>query len=841
MKLKKISIYGVLLLLCASCSQEKDNPGLGSGGFKLSLKTNHEVIPVLRSTEAQTSATPTESDFAIRLTKEDGSYSKEWSSIDNIPTDATFDVGNYTLRAYSGSLENEGFDTPFYEGETNFAIRDKETTPVEVVCTLGHVKITMRYTDAFIHYFSDYETTVRSEGGKNIIFSKDETRDAYVRPGNITLKLKLTKPSGASSTYEPAKIMNATARQHYIVTMDVSDNTSAALVTVVFDSETEVKPITIDVSDEAMAAPAPYINFSGLASGDVLNVQECEYADAGSIDATITARGGLAGCTLTTESAYLSTLGFPAEVELTTMTAEQKTLMESLGLIMKGFDGNKDKIGYVSFTELIPSLQTVGGSETDHTFSLTAKDANGKVSETVSFTVHSTPLIFTVGEIGNVALGSTTVDVPVTFSGKEISQVQILHCLANGTKENMPYEVASHNGNEYVLRVALNEGNTPLTIQAMYRGDRLSEEKHVGIDVPAYRLICGEADVWSKHATLHVEAENAANQSVIERYIKFYYNANGSWKTIGATGASDGYAISNLIPGTTYSLKSSCLSDQSDLNGNTAINITTESELELPNAAFDAWTQWYTKTINKGGRYGKVAGWQQNTQALESSNPDGWATVNAKTLPTSPRTENTWYMVPSTLPTSGVSGNGAMLRNVAWDNNGDTPPEGRWGALSQTLESLDPPSIANRSAGKLFLGSYSYDHSSGTETYNEGIGFASRPTKLKGYYKYSASGNDANGILKVTVEHRAASGEVIVLATKDVALMPTTSYSTFEAALTYSNTQYKATHLRVMFASSNHASYNQQEETANITTTNYKSEAVSRGSELCIDNLSLEY
>lgn len=841
MKLKKISIYGILLLLCASCSQEKDNPGLGSGGFKLSLKTNYEVIPVLRSTASNASVTPTESDFAIRLTKEDGSYSKEWSSVDNIPADATFEVGTYTLHAYSGSVENEGFDTPFYEGETKFAIRDKETTPVEVVCTLGQVKISLRYTDAFCRYFSDYETTVHSEGGKNIVFAKEETRDAYVRPGNISLKLKLTKSNGISATYEPAKIMNATARQHYIVTMDVSENTSAALVTVVFDSETEVQPITIDVSDEAMAAPAPYINFSGLASGDILNIQECEYAEASSIDATITARGGLAGCTLTTGSDYLATKGFPAEVELTSLTAEQKSLMESLGLTMKGFDGNRDKIGYINFTELIPSLQTVGGSETDHTFSLTAKDANGKVSETVSFTIHSTPLAFAIAEIGNVVLGSTTVDVPVTFSGKEISQVQILRCLANGTKENMPYEVASQNGNEYVLRVALNDSNTPQTIQAMYRGDRFSEEKHIGIDVPAYSLTCSEADMWGTHATLHVEAENAANQSVIERYIKFYYNANGSWETIGATSASDGYAISNLTPGKAYSIKSSCLSDQSDLSSNTAINITTESALELPNAAFDSWTSWYSKTINKGGRYGKTAGWQQNTQALESSNPDGWATVNAKTLPTSPKTENTWYMLPSTLPTTGVSGNGVMLRNVAWDNNGDTPPQGRWGALTQTLESLDVPNIANRSAGKMFLGSYSYDHGSGTETYNEGIGFASRPKKLKGYYKYTASGNDANGVLKVTVEHRTASGEVIVLATKDVALMPTTSYSTFEAALTYSNTQYKATHLRVMFASSNHASYNQQEETANITTTDYKSEAVSRGSELCIDNLSLEY
>lgn len=840
MRLKTISNLGILFFLCVSCSQEKDSPGLGSGSFSLSLKTDYEVIPVLRSTTADVSTTPTIDDFAICLTKEDGSYSKEWSCLENIPSDATFDVGSYTLRAYSGDLGNEGFDSPFYEGETSFVIRDKETTPVEVICRLGHVKISICYTDAFCQYFSDYSTTVRSEGGKDVVFTKEESRDAYVRPGNISLKLNLTNQNGTSATYEPAKIMNATARQHYIVTMDVSEGASAAILSVVFDSETEVQPITIDVSEEAMVAPAPYISFDGFSSGDVLNVQECEYAETGNVRATVTARGTIGGCTLMTESAYLLSLGFPTEAELTSLTAEQQSLMESLGLEMRGFGENRDKIGYIDFTELVPFLQTVGGGETDHTFTLSAKDVNGKVSEPVSFTIHSTPLSFTLQDIENVILGSTTADIPLIFSGKDAGQVQVLRCLASGMQESIPYEIVSQNGNEYVLRISLNGGNVPESVQAAYRGLRFSEVKSIGIDVPTYVLTCDESEVWSSRMTLHVEAENAEYQSVIEEYIRFFYLANGTWKEMEAVKTSRGYNISNLTNGTAYSLRGSCLTDLSDINNNVALDITTEDALSLPNAEFEDWTLWFSRTINKGGQYGKIAGWVQETELLESSNPDGWATVNVKTLPTSPQTENTWYMQPSTLPTSGVSGNGVLLRNVAWDSNGSTPARGSWG-IKQSLESLTAPNISNRSAGKLFLGSYSYDHASGTEVYNEGIEFVSRPTKLTGYYKYTASGNDVNGILNITVEHRTASGEVIVLATKDVALMPTASYSAFEAALTYINTQYKATHLRIMFASSNNASYDQQEESANITTVAYKSEAVSRGSELCIDNLSLKY
>lgn len=197
-------------------------------------------------------------------------------------------------------------------------------------------------------------------------------------------------------------------------------------------------------------------------------------------------------------------------------------------------------------------------------------------------------------------------------------------------------------------------------------------------------------------------------------------------------------------------------------------------------------------------------------------------------------------MVPSTLPTTGVNGNGVLLRNVAWDNAGGTPPEGHWGFLTESLESLTPPTIQNRSTGKLFLGAYNYDHASATESYHEGIEFTSRPSKLIGYYKYTMSGNDANGVVTVVVEYKN-NGETITLASSEIALAPTNVYTAFEVPLTYTDTSHKATHLRVMFSSSNHASYSQAEESAYISTVDNRAQAISVGSELYIDNIKLEY
>ncbi len=836
-----IFLFAGLLSLTVSCNKDAESPTLGKGSFALSLSTNEEVVPVLRSeTQTQSVETPSVEDFRLSMSNENGTFSRQWSSINNLKPEDTYDIGNYTLKAEYGSIEEEGFKTPYYVGETKFAIRDHETTQVSLLCALGHVKLTLNYTESFRKYFSNYEATVRSSAGKDVVITKSETRDAYLRPGDISLKLQLTKANGVSATFEPAKIKDAKAREHYIVTLDVSEKIGEAILTIVFDQATELAPITINVSEEAMVAPAPYIILDGITNGGSIELQECSTPDNGLLNAAITARGGLQSCTLTTQSAYLQSLGFSEVIELTALTTEQTHLFETLGFEVKGFGSNRAEMAIVNFATLTPSLLIPQGGDNKHQFTLTATDKNGKVSDPVSFTIVSTPLSLSLGKIDDVMMGSTSIDVPVTFDGKDMSRMKIMRLNGNSSL-SIPYTIKSNNGNNYILTANLDVENKSQTLFLSYAGFKESSKQPVNIIVPQYTINFPPADIWHNRASFVVKAVDATHQQVVEKYIKFYVKENNNWKVFTPETTSQGYKISGLSAGRSYEFNSSCLADAADLNNNTSISIVTEAPLALPNPNFDSWTQWFSKEIKKGGRYGDApAAWVQETQTLTSSDPQGWATVNSKTLPTSPSTENTWYMVPSTLPIAGIDGNAAMLRNVAWSNNGSTPPQGLWG-VDQSLNSLNVPSISNRSAGKLFLGSYNYNHGTGAETYNEGISFTSRPSKLSGYYKYTAKGNDSHGTAQIVVEHRTSNGEVITLATGNMALSPIADFTYFEIPINYSNVAYKATHLRVMFTSSNHASYNAASETQNIVTVNNKSQAVSTGSELCLDNLTLTY
>lgn len=148
------------------------------------------------------------------------------------------------------------------------------------------------------------------------------------------------------------------------------------------------------------------------------------------------------------------------------------------------------------------------------------------------------------------------------------------------------------------------------------------------------------------------------------------------------------------------------------------------------------------------------------------------------------------------------------------------------------------PSIANRSAGKLFLGSYSY--SGNSESYNEGTSFSSRPSTMKGWYKYTPDNNDGSetGVISVTLLNRET-----ILASGTINLTAASDYTEFTVPLVYTVTDKKANLLKIMIASSNHASYSQSEETATIKTTDYYSryESNSRGATLTIDNLNFIY
>lgn len=147
MKIKTLSLLGALAVLTVSCAKD-DNRMTGYGELSFQLSADYEAIPVSKASAASHSkaenALPDVDNFSLSMTKEDGSFSKEWEKASEFPQESKFPTGNYTMKAWYGNKDNEGFDSPYYEGTTRLSIRENELSHAEITCYLANVKLTGR-------------------------------------------------------------------------------------------------------------------------------------------------------------------------------------------------------------------------------------------------------------------------------------------------------------------------------------------------------------------------------------------------------------------------------------------------------------------------------------------------------------------------------------------------------------------------------------------------------------------------------------------------------------------------------------------------------------------------
>ena len=133
MKLKKIFLYSATMLLLVSCANEDKQGSSGYGAINVQVSADYKVVPVTRSTaeSASTIENPDVNEFALKLVSSDGSFSRAWDSLADFDPATKIPVGTYTMSAFYGDIDIEGFEKPFYLGETPVAVRDRENSSVK--------------------------------------------------------------------------------------------------------------------------------------------------------------------------------------------------------------------------------------------------------------------------------------------------------------------------------------------------------------------------------------------------------------------------------------------------------------------------------------------------------------------------------------------------------------------------------------------------------------------------------------------------------------------------------------------------------------------------------------
>lgn len=754
--LKQGILLGGSLLVLTACNEAQWEGPSGQGGISLSLTASDAVTEARPQTRAESPfMLPDVADFSISLTKIDNTYSRTWAKLADFESEAGFPAGAYTMRAFYGNIEDEGFEKPYFEGVTEVSVLDGREAEVELTAKLGNTMISIDYTDAARKYFSTFTAMLHSDGHGFVDVASEETRPVFLVPGDVTMTVDFKDVDGRGTQVRAASF-NAKPAHHYHLTVDVNGgNVGDATLIVNFDELLDVETVEIDMTEELFTTKAPVVTPEGFADGETLDVPELSVAD-GAVKMGVLAYGGLASAKLTVESTSM-TFPFGNEVELIGASEGLQNQLAEYGIKCMGFYRNPDRMGAVDFTDF-PLHLTQGR----HSVALVVTDAMGRVSDPVRVIFDSSPV--TIEGRPTLALfGAEETTIQVEYNGKN-PETSITFEVQNeyGTFEPAPVlgweELAASRAlapRTYAVRVKVPETTRDAIIYRMYYHGAMVQEISVPVSYPEYNV---ETDALA--TSLHVKVTTADSDMTyaVTNALRVFVSGGGN-PAISREPAKGMVTVKGLTPGQPYH------ADFTLRGGNSpemdkGVDFTTEAATDVTNGDFTDVQQTISFTnVQVGGNYRVSPVDYTIKSSITASEPTGWMSVNAKTAYTGANNKNTWFVVPSTMAENGV----VRLRSVAYDHNGTTPARSG-GAFNTTYYCTNAPGyIASRAAGELFLGTYSF---TGSENREDGIPFTSRPASLSFQYSYVPYGSETG---EVTVWVADASGSILTSRTETLA------------------------------------------------------------------------
>ncbi len=818
------------------CSDYDSSVNSHFGELTLSVSADAVLKSPSGELLADVSVTPP-NDVTVTMSDVQGNYRHTWESFADFPQGERYFVGTYRITAGFGNEMTEGFEQPYYYGETVVQVADGSMTDAELQVDLKSCAVSVRFAPEMSAVFSSVTARINSGIGGYFDFTPGEERLLYLQPGDARLYLTLGLPDGRSVTFPAATVEGMRSCVLYDFSVSVSEVSATPVVTVSVAGQVT----SVELTESFISLTPPAVTTSGWTSGVEMSLPEGD-TPAYPVIASVESASPLEHLYLSIASASLLEAGLPVQVDLLNLTADQRSALAGSGLVISE---TADKTE-VDFSALLSNLVYLTTENSLSTFTLLAEDATHRASEPAVLKVRTTPVEIEILSVDKSIVGLNTGAIHVRSSAPGFSQhveIEVEKESGSGIWDKVPVSgIVTAGESVYVVSFALPEGSEPVSVRVLYC-DEVRATVTIERVMPEFTI---DVDAFANFCVVRIVAADESMLGIITDNVTIY--ANDERGSVLSRDRSKGIlTVIGLKPSTTYRFRATMMSAPDADDFTKVVTVKTEDTPQLPNSDFEERNDGVNyKNLPSGGRYSQttveIFNWQNHT-SFSQLVPKGWANTNAKTFNRSARNHNTWYMQPSVFTVSDVkSGDFAVsLRSVAFDLDGEQIPD-----YAQTGEpyldySLNIPRIAHRAAGKLFLGDYAFDPSTGVETYREGISWSSRPLSLNGFYMYAPSEDNWNDRGLALVEVIGESdGKEVVIASGHRILPLATGYTAFSVPLDYESFGIKATRIKVMFASSE-AIGTIAEETAGVATHPDARTATSLGSQLWLDNITLAY
>ena len=874
----------VLIIGLFACDDRKDSSSAHSGKLRLSLTADTTSLKkgvnsnLTKAVSDEFEKFLTVEDYQIRIVTDKDTV-KSYDRFDKMPSEIELPEGAYTIVASKGNDLPAAFENPYFEGSTAFTIKEGMSTPLDMTCTLGNARITLDCTDDFKAAYTDYSVGLKTKFLTDTILEikKDETRPAYLQVAkegtSVSFAIKLKKLGTEEDvTYSGATPLILQRRQNVrlVLKTDGEALEGIGLDVILDDSLTSV--ILDDTIPDFMWKPLgkPEIKGgNGLSEGKVYTMTAGSFTGQPQIEFAM--QGGVGALYIKLwhddETPVIYNLADKTDAEKALSEAHFSWVSYLMSDAAQG-EPQTDKTldehvnsGIISLENVFNSLASSPKEDEAYTyhFQVYGVDATGQAveTETLSFTVivksAGSPNIFQNNDFPDIVEGDALVEDITTqlLAGNGIKEATLRITCSNPSTDKA-YSLESDTDKQtledtYGVLVK-KEAESKIVItypkefsthfaapekgEAIYsfkyslrdKNDKVEElEKKMTVKAPVFNLLTGDGDAFAHRIMLRVDMPVGDVNK-----LGFEYKGGSlvDWTPVESPELTKMENEDNIYMGVLKGLASETKYQIKVVYNKTERvgegEVATEKEIALLNGTFES--TWTDKVIS-GLLNGAVP---FTNKSLTSNDPEGWATVNDKTFADKSNVSSTYNTVPSSMKVDGYNGFGVRLRTVGWDN----------GAGNSGI------SLYHVAAGKLFLGMYSYNHPNNKDSYNYGIEFKSRPSKVSAMYKYTPYDSDSFKVWAI-VENRDGSA-VTPLGYGDLVKGGTISdWQELSFDITYTNFSKKATHISLIFSSSSNCSDSQSEETSNLKALVVNGEVDGythyEGSNLYIDNVTLIY
>lgn len=782
-KLFRMGVFAVTAAsVLAGCSDEWGFSGKGTGSIAPMVGIDTKVVSSVEDAPgSRAEGELTAGDLSLRLVKTDGSKSYELGTLASFDASQQFPTGAYTVEAYYGDPEAEGFDTPAYKGSQDITIVDGGTTEVGLTATMANAMVSLTYSEAFQGYMTDWSATVNS-----VAYAKDETRPVYVAPGDVRISVSFTKPNGKSATIalDPVK---AEARYHYHVNVDVNGGeASSAVISVTFDENFATENVDIDISDEILSAPVPTIEADGFTAGEAVTAVSGMTFD-GKLTMNIIALAGIKDVTMTTASEYLTGRGWPATVSLLNPGSALSTL-QSFGLSTLGLWNKPGEMAVIDFTGVIPFLKAVEG-DNSNVFTVTVTDKYSRVSEPIELRVNVEGVQLTLFQEDTYENPGQDLQIGLDYNGSDVMnnvRIEYVNNYAGGLWAELPIKAVTEDTKSRASKRYL----VTVTIPATHTGDLKLRAKCADV-ISAELKVAGvpfavevdDNDIFATRGTLHiVPSKDNTGEEIRYADAEVEVSADGAdYKTVAATRNGEYFSFSGLTPGRTNLVRVKIGNMHS-----APAEVAAEQDLQIPNGNLDADVTYD----------GSESNWENVVFP-------GWGTNNAMTTSSRGLTYKYAYnAISGTKQVSGAdeihSGKAAIISTQGWgsENRATFGINGLNDYIDAGLLHLGATRTNRPSSHTGMTGPIS------TSDLDCGIAFSSRPSAVTFWHKYVKKNGSDYGIAKAFVYDAAGN----VLASGE-ARLSSGSYTQTTINLNYAAGAAKAAKLYVCFLSTHDESF----------------------------------